>query len=272
MDNLYDYTYLNANGYLKKFQVALGMPNIDRAFLTKILQIYNKRYNLKGFIVKDSKGNNALYYKDTLNAILGIDRTGMQITNPNSNVYLKNLNNIIDEIQWKEIEKEFPQEEEPEDYTPEDSDMQKVSDKLIYNDNYGEVMENKKRTIIITESQFDYIKSKLDEGIGITKYSVEPDKVKIVKKYLDNNFIKGGIACMGEDGYPTTTPIVAIKGTDGQPMRNMTDKQLFALLLDKFGKVYSDVKQTKKFLQLVMKHWYYDEISREGLFKGENLY
>jgi len=271
MADLYHYSYLNANGYLKKFQVALGLPNLDRGFLTKILKIWNQQRKLKGFIVPDDKGNLALYNKNILNQILGIDATGIQITSPKNNIYLMQIDKIADDIQWKEIEKEFPQEEEPEDYTPEDSDMQKVSDKLIYNDNYGEVMENKKRTIIITESQFNYINSKLNEGIGVTKYSVEPDKVKIVKKYLDDNFVKGGIACMGEDGYPTTTPIVAIKGTDGLAARNMSDKQLFALLQDKFGKIYNDKIKRNKFLQQIIKDWYYDKISKEGML-SKNLY
>ena len=82
-----------------------------------------------------------------------------------------------------------------------------------------EVCESK--NIFITKKQMDFINESLD-----SKYSVEPEKVKIVVKFLDDNFLKGGIPVIGEDGYPSTTPIVALKGTDGQVARNMTDQQL----------------------------------------------
>ena len=139
MADLYRYTYLNANGYLKKFQNVLGLPNLNRGQLTKYLQVFNKRYNLKGFIVKDDNGYNALYYKDTLNAILGVDRTGYEVTKPQSNPYLKYLRDIIDEIDYKEYEKSLQSQPEdtPINYSSEDSDMQKVSDKLVYADNYA---------------------------------------------------------------------------------------------------------------------------------------
>lgn len=265
--DLYNYTYLNANGYLKKFQNALGMPNLDRAFLTKALQIFNKRYKLKGFIAKDDKGYNALYYKDTLNAILGIDRTGFEITKPEHNLYLKWLNDIIEDEERREFEKTYnkntsaTKREEPINYSSDEEDMEKVSQQLI---DYQNVMESKKHIAILTESQFKNYVLFLKEEQEM-KYPVDTEKVGIVKKYLDENFIKGGIPCMGEDGYPITLPIVAMKGTDGNPIKNMSDKQLFALLLDKFGKIYSDVKQTKRFLRQIMKDWYYGKISKENL-------
>ena len=60
-------------------------------------------------------------------------------------------------------------------------------------------------------------------------------------------------------------PIVALKGTDGNPVRNMTDKQTFELLKDKFGKIYSDKDRVNKFLAQILKDWYYKKISKQGL-------
>ena len=263
--NLYKYTYLSANGYLEKFRRALGIPTLDRATLTKLLKVFAKEYKLYGFIVPDTRGNLALYEKQMLNNILGIDETGFEYTKPSHNPYLSRLHEYIDRWDYEDImkndaskkkEAQVPDEESYDD----DTDMEKVSQKLI---DYQNLNENKKvRRIIVTESQYNKI---LNEGIEIAKYSVEPEKVKIVKKFLDTNFIKAGIPTIGEDGYPKTVPIVAMKGTDGNPVRNMTDKQLLELLEDKFQKIYSDASKAKRFLSQIIKDWYYGKISNDGM-------
>ena len=134
-----------------------------------------------------------------------------------------------------------------------------------YHSQFEDFLEEKKmgKKIYITEKQLKHI---ISESI---KYCVEPEKVRIVKTYLDDNFIKGGIPCLGEDGYPTTTPIVALKGTDGQAVKNMTDKQLFALLIDRFQNIYSNDSRKKRFLQQIMKDWYYDRIKNNLLSVNE---
>ena len=129
-------------------------------------------------------------------------------------------------------------------------------------------MQRKKsiKKVYITESQFQQIKSLLKED-----FFIDTEKVNIVKKYLDDNFVKGGISCMDEKGYPKTLPIVGLKGTDGQVMKNMTDKQLFYMLQDKFSNIYSNHNQRDKFLQQIIKDWYYDRISKQGLL-SKNKY
>lgn len=130
-----------------------------------------------------------------------------------------------------------------------------------YTSQFKDFLQEKKmsKKVYITEAQ---LKEIIKES---QQFPVEPEKVRIVKNYLDDNFIKGGISCLGENGYPTTTPIVALKGTDGNPAKNMTDKQLFALLLDKFKNIYGDESKKKRFLQQVIKDWYYNKISKENL-------
>lgn len=258
--DLYNYTYLNANGYLQKFRNALGYQQLDRALLTKLLKVFNDDLKLFRFIVPNDKGQMCLYNKNMLNNILGIDEVGQQTINPNHNRYLKYLSNLLDKFTYEEYENP-----EPEDKR---SEMEKASDELIYNDNYGEVDESRKmgKRVIFTESQLKSILGEDDK-----KYAVEPEKVKIVAKFLDDNFIRAGIPCIGEDGYPKTTPIVALKGTDGVPARNMTDKQLFYMLQDKFKNMYLSKDKLNKFLNKVMKNWYYKKISKEGLLDS-NLY
>ena len=271
--NLFNYTYLNANGYLKKFRDALGFKRMSIAYLTMILKMFDKKYKLKGFIVKDEKNNKTLYYKDTLNAILGVDRTGNIIIKPENNIYLNMLGNIVQYVEEKEAEKEQARKEQPEDNSIEDSDMEKVSAKLIHDDNYPTIDENKKmKKIFITESQLKFISQEIyKESVMGNKYIINPDKVKIVKNFLDKNFIKVSESTIGEDGYSTTIPYVALKGTNGKPMKKMTDKQLFIMLKDKFPKIYSNKEQRNKFLKIVLKKWYYNEITNNGIIKGSNF-
>lgn len=120
-----------------------------------------------------------------------------------------------------------------------------------------ELKKMKGKKVYITESQFKTL---------VESYNfVEPDKVRIVAKYLDENFVRGGISCIGEDGYPTTISIVAIKGTDGKLAKNMNAKQLFYLLQDKFQHIYADKDKRDKFLKQIIKDWYAHKISKEGL-------
>ena len=164
--NFHDYTYLNANGYLNKFRNALGRSYLDRATLTKLLKVFNKEHKLVRFIVPDYNGNYALYYKNTLNNILGIDETGYQHTKPSSNPYLKELDSYLERWERHEFEKEFPTAQEE----PEEDEMSRVSRELIDYDNFNE--SKMARKIYITESQLNRL---MCEGT----YPVEPEKVKI---------------------------------------------------------------------------------------------
>lgn len=248
--DFFHYTYLYANGYLDKFRVFFNNPGLTFQGLTAILKTFYKKK--KWQMYTDDSGKHTIWRKDELNNILD-----------NKFFYLPQIKKIcFDKWDKNKISKEWENEPKP-DYSSDAEDMNKVSQGLINNDNYGygKVDESMKKNIYITENQLKHI----IRETSLTKYFVEPNKVLVIKKYLDDNFAKGGIPNIGEDGYPSTMPIVALKGTDGQVARNMSDKQLFALLLDKFKNVYSDDIRKKRFLQQLMKDWYYDKISKEGL-------
>lgn len=272
MGLLYDYTYLTANGYLQKFRNALNAPYLNRAELTKILKIFNDRYKLVRFIVKNEKGIPCLYHKDTLNRILGIDRTGITVMNPKSNNWLNAVRDISDGLD----EKEYASQNtvyEPTDYSSDEENMQKMSDRLANLEEGFDVkkalkrmMKRRGKKITITESQFSELKKRLNE-----EFFVETEKVKIVKKYLDDNFVRGTVPAMGEDGYPKYIGVVGMKFKDGTVAKNMTATQLFYLLQDKFQKIYEDPKQRDAFLKKIVTDWYYKRISRHGLL-SKNKY
>ena len=127
----------------------------------------------------------------------------------------------------------------------------------------------KSRNCLFTNEQLNYIyKHILAEDVDFGKYSVEPNKVLAVKKYLDETFVRGSMPIVGEDGYPQTLYIVGMKGSDGKVIKNMTAKQLFFLLQDKFSKIYQDKKQRNAFLKKIMQDWYNRKISKEGLLSS----
>lgn len=334
-EDLFHYTYLTANGYLNKFRAALNMPNLPLGRLAALLKEYKNRTRLMGFIVKNRQGTPCLYYKQTLNKILGMSDDGFTHTKPENNPNIQMLKRIEQEWDEKEYEKERAAEKqyEPIDYSSDEEDMQKMSDalanleegkqKTVKNDK-GEIVpekcdkcggevclqikgepvyickkcgkyfgtmpcnleesfnvkkalkslqkrrdpagiEKKKgKKITITESQFDDLKKRINE-----QYFVEPEKVSIVVNYLDNNFVRGSIPALGEDGYPTNIGVVGLKFKDGNVAKNMTATQLFYLLQDKFNKIYEDPKQRDAFLKKIVVDWYYKRI-KNGLLSKNN--
>ena len=320
-EDLSHYTYLNAHGYLDKFREKLGMPYLTIPMLAAVLKEFKNRTRLGDFIVKNRQGKPCLYLKSVLNRILGITDDGHTITKPEVNGELQYLHKIFDEWAEKEISKKDEiekYENEPVSYANDEEDMQKVSDKLIHDDNYGQIAEGRKkvvkndegeivpekcdkcggkvgvyiqgepiykcskcgkyfgtvpfhlkegktRRIFITESQLNTLKSKLSES-----FFVETEKVKIVKKFLDDNFTKGVLPAIGEDGYGKPLWIVAMKIPFSQEPKNMTATQAFYLLQDKFKKIYSDPNQRDKFLKRVLIDWYNGKISNTGLLSRNN--
>lgn len=120
--------------------------------------------------------------------------------------------------------------------------------------------------IIITENQCKQLyKMMLQEEMG-KQYPYSPEKVLVVKKYLDDNFKKGNLEGIGDDGMPSNTCIVAmINPQTGNVAQNMYDYQLLDLLIDKFQNMFVDKDERSKFLGQVMRDWYEDKI---GLYGG----
>jgi hypothetical protein len=119
----------------------------------------------------------------------------------------------------------------------------------------------KKKNVFITEKQAEQIR----ESKKNPKWNVDPQKVIIVQKYLDNGFKRGKMSGIGEDGYPKEVKIVAMLSGSGEPLKNMSAMQLFYLLQDRFSKIYPDTKQRDEFLWDVMNDWYDKKITKNGL-------
>lgn len=267
-EDLFHYTYLNANKYIDKFRNALNLPNLSLPMLAALLKTYKDRTRMAGFIAANRDGKKCLYNKEILNKILGMSNDGNFYMKPEQNPNLQMLHRFIDEWDMKAVEKENPVQYDVPSYQNDDEDMEKVSNKLIHNDNYEELDESevkRGKKIIITESQFNELKKRISES-----YFVEPEKVKIVKQFLDDNFVKGVLPSIGEDGYAKPIWIVGMKIPFSKEVKNMSATQAFYLLQDKFKHIYSEPKQRDRFLKKVLVDWYNDKISKHGLLSINN--
>ena len=121
-EDLFNYTYLNANGYLDKFRAALHAPSMTLPNLAALLKTFDKQYNLKNFITKNSKGKYCLYYKQTLDRLLGLGPNGRYNVNPALEAILQKWNE--NEISRKNYGYE------PANYASDEEDMQKMSDMM----------------------------------------------------------------------------------------------------------------------------------------------
>lgn len=126
--------------------------------------------------------------------------------------------------------------------------------------------------IIITEKQCKQLyKMMLQEEKG-KQYPYSPEKVLVVKQYLDDNFEKGNLEGIGDDGMPSNTCIVAmINPQTGNVAQNMYDYQLLNLLIDKFQNMFVDKDERSKFLRQVMRDWYEDKIGLYGSLSVNHL-
>ena len=126
--------------------------------------------------------------------------------------------------------------------------------------------------LILTEKQVANLYRMMLQEEMSKQYSYSPEKVLIVKKYLDENFKKGSIEGMGDDGMPNNTCIVAmINPQAGNVAQNMYDYQLLELLIDKFQNMFVDKEERSRFLGQVMRDWYEDKIGLYGSLSVNHL-
>ena len=119
------------------------------------------------------------------------------------------------------------------------------------------------KTIILTESQHkELIKRCLFEE---NSYSVNPEIVLMIKKYLDGHFKRGTMDKLDDNGKLVVIPIVAMIDSQGNPINQWSDKDLYYYLEDEYKDTFSDEIERQKVLSQIIKDWYYKKISSNGL-------
>ena len=125
--------------------------------------------------------------------------------------------------------------------------------------------------LVINETQADYIAEKINEEtyqMPVPKqankpYCINPEKVLIVKKFLDKTFSPHDYERV-ENGYPAKIKIVSMNSSLGEPLKYMYKEQLLDLLIDKFQNMFLDKDERKSFLQQVMNDWFDKKITVFG--------
>lgn len=120
------------------------------------------------------------------------------------------------------------------------------------------------KKIIITEKQEQQL---LEHLIVEQEFPIEPQKVLLVKAYLDKHFKRGKLSEFGSNGLPVNTPVVGLLN-NGEVVKNLTARQLFDVLEDEFRGMFSNKIQRSKFLAKVIQDWYANKISKEGLLSS----
>lgn len=101
-------------------------------------------------------------------------------------------------------------------------------------------------------------------------YFIDTNKVNIVKKFLDSTFVRASMPIIDKTGLPVNKPIIGLKDNSGNVVKNLSPKQLFYLIQDKFKNIYSDKNKRDKLLRQIIIDWYNDKISKEGLLSVNN--
>ena len=158
-----------------------------------------------------------------------------------------NLKDAVDNG-YKYCEKHKDKYKEPEKFIKNLKKIKKDIDKLLDNKFLRKAIENRKKRNI--NESFNFI---------------EPNKILIIKNYLDNNFVRAGIDIIGSDSLPQKKPVIGMKNSNGEIVKNFTPQQIFFLLQEKFKKIYDNKEKRNKLLKQVIIDWFNDKITKEGL-------
>lgn len=86
-------------------------------------------------------------------------------------------------------------------------------------------------------------------------YCINPDKVLIVKKFLDKTFTPHDYEKIGSSGMPIRIKVVSMNASNGEPLRYMYKEQLHDLLVDKFQNMFVDKMERSLFFKQVIEDW-----------------
>ena len=122
-------------------------------------------------------------------------------------------------------------------------------------------MEKKK--FIISETQEKELIKRLNEEVYQmpvdkkmnTPYCINPEKVLIVKKFLDKTFTPHDYEKIGNNGLPVKIKVVSMNASNGEPLKYMYKDQLHDLLVDRFQKMFLDKNERDLFMKQVIEDW-----------------
>ena len=120
-----------------------------------------------------------------------------------------------------------------------------------------------KRKFIISETQEKELIKRLNEEVYQmpvdkkmnTPYCINPEKVLIVKKFLDKTFTPHDYEKIGNNGLPIKIKVVSMNASNGEPLKYMYKGQLHDLLIDRFQNMFLDKNERDLFMKQVIEDW-----------------
>lgn len=119
------------------------------------------------------------------------------------------------------------------------------------------------RKFIISETQEKELIKRLNEEVYQmpvdkkmnTPYCINPEKVLIVKKFLDKTFTPHDYEKIGNNGLPIKIKVVSMNASNGEPLKYMYKDQLHDLLIDRFQNMFLDKNERDLFMKQVIEDW-----------------
>lgn len=109
---------------------------------------------------------------------------------------------------------------------------------------------------------FEYL---LNENYDIS------DKVSLVSKYLDSNYIKADRDMLDKNYDSVPQMLVIMKDSKGQPSKHVfTLEQLFHKIQYKYQNIITDKEERDKFLWQLTNDWFYNKISKNSVLSNQS--
>ena len=102
-------------------------------------------------------------------------------------------------------------------------------------------------------------------------FCINPDKVLIVKKFLDKGFTPHDYEKIGPNGFPKKIKVISMNASNGEPLKFMYKEQLHDLLIDKFQNMFMDAVERSAFMTQVIEDWLGGKIGIFGTLSKNKL-
>lgn len=102
-------------------------------------------------------------------------------------------------------------------------------------------------------------------------YCINPEKVLIIKKFLDKTFKVHDFEKIGSNGMPIITKVFSMNASNGEPLKYMYKTQLHDLLIDKFQNMFLDKIERDLFMKQVIEDWVNGTIGIFGTLSKNSL-
>lgn len=91
------------------------------------------------------------------------------------------------------------------------------------------------------------------------------DKVLAVKSFLDKSFARQLQDDIDANGRPKKKCVCIMLSSDGMQLRTMSMREVLLMVEDEFINMIKDETDRRAFLKQVIKDWFYNKISKQGL-------